>query len=150
MGSTLTLTLLLTQVIQIDNVYCIMLPPNATSLIQPLDQGIIAMVKVRYRKWYLRWTLRQDNAANGIDNAEQQALSDDDEARDDEVVPVGDADVPLHTLKPSIRRRICKLAKIWKEVEPVHIFNLLAEERDTASSWRNLYAVPAAALLQRE
>ena len=88
-----------------------------------LDQGIIAMVKARYRKWYLRWTLQQDNAANGIVRSDQQAPSDDDEAHDDEVVPMRDADAPLHTLKPSVRRGIRKLAKIWSEVEPVHIFN---------------------------
>ena len=43
--------------IEVHNLTCIMLPPNATSLIQPLDQGIIAMVKARYRAWFLRWMI---------------------------------------------------------------------------------------------
>ena len=137
-------------VIQVDNLYCIMLPPNATSLIQPLDQGIIAMVKARYRKWYLRWTLKQDNRANALVTPEQQTPSDDDEANDDEVVPVRDAEAPLHTLKPSIRRGIRKLTKIWNEVEPVHIFNCWRKSDIIPQGWRNLYDVPAVALLQQE
>ena len=48
-------------VIQVDNLYCIMLPANATALIQPLDQGIIAMVKARYRAWFLRWLIDLDH-----------------------------------------------------------------------------------------
>ena len=80
--------LICVQVIQVDEMYCIMLPPNATSLIQPLDQGAIAMVKARYRKWYLRWILAQDNLANGIVDACQQAASDTDEEQDTERLPV--------------------------------------------------------------
>ena len=34
---------------QFDNVVCLFLPPNVTSVIQPLDQGIIAAFKAHYR-----------------------------------------------------------------------------------------------------
>ena len=108
------------------------------------------MVKARYRKWYLRWTLKQDNLATGLVDAEQQAPSDDDEAQDDETVPVRDAGAPLHTLKPSVRRGIRKLSKIWHEVELVHIFNCWRKSEIIPHSWRNLYDVPAVAMLQRE
>ena len=64
--------------------FIILLPPNATALVQPLDQGIIAMVKARYRRWYLHWILQQDNRANGD---EDEDPSDEDEAGDNEVVP---------------------------------------------------------------
>ena len=39
------------------NVKCIFLPANTTSVLQPLDQGIIAMVKGRYRKRLLQRAL---------------------------------------------------------------------------------------------
>ena len=40
-------------VIQIDNMWCIMLPPKGAALIQPLDQDIIALVNAQYRAWFL-------------------------------------------------------------------------------------------------
>ena len=91
-----------------------------------------------------------DNAANGIVTVDQQAPSDDDEAQDDEMVPIRDADAPLHTLKPSVRRGIRTLAKIWSEVAPVHIFNCWRKSDILPEAWRNLYDVPAVALPQRE
>ena len=56
-------------------------------------------------------------------NAESLAPSDDDEALDDEVVPVREADAVPHMLKPSVRGGIMKLYKIWSDVEPHHIYN---------------------------
>lgn len=35
----------------VDNVDVVFLPPNTTSKLQPLDAGIIAALKTRYRKW---------------------------------------------------------------------------------------------------
>ena len=45
----------------VDNLDCIIYTANATALIQPLDQGIIAMVKARYRAWFLRWLIDLDH-----------------------------------------------------------------------------------------
>ena len=36
------------KIIQVDNSWCIMLPPNRFAFMRPLDQGIILMVKARY------------------------------------------------------------------------------------------------------
>ena len=127
-----------------------MLPPNATSLIQPLDQGVIAMVKARYRKWYLRWMLAQDNLANGIVDAEQQAASDTDEEQDNERLPVRPANGAINQIKPSVRRGIRKLARVWRNVEPVHIFNCWRKTEIMPSEWLSLYEAPSQALLQGE
>ena len=138
------------QVIQIENCYCIMLPPNATSLIQPLDQGIIAMVKSRYRKWYLRWMLQRDNIANGIIDAEQQAASDTDEEQDTEIVPIGEPNAPVHHIRPKLRRGIRKLARVWANLEPVHIWNCWRKAEIMPPEWHSLYAGPPEPLLERE
>jgi hypothetical protein len=39
------------------------IPPNVTSVVQPLDQGIIASFKIQYKKKLLRWVLSQNNDA---------------------------------------------------------------------------------------
>ncbi|CAM1330237.1 Uncharacterised protein at_DN0665, partial [Pycnogonum litorale] len=41
-----------------DNVYAAYLPPNCTSLIQPMDQGIIRSLKCYYRKTFLSALVR--------------------------------------------------------------------------------------------
>ena len=67
-------TLVVTSVIhdinvtKVDNLWVIMLPPNATALIQPLDLGIIAMVKARYRAWFLRWLIDLEHRATARRN----------------------------------------------------------------------------------
>ena len=47
------------QVVAIPHLWLIFIPPNCTSQVQPLDQGITYSFKARYRKWYLRWLLTQ-------------------------------------------------------------------------------------------
>ena len=136
------------QVVQVENLYVILLPPNATALIQPLDQGIMAMVKARYRKWYLHWVLSQDNRANGITTA--TAMSDSDEERDKEVVAVPAADAPLHRLKRSVRRGIKKLANIWSEIEPTHITNCWRRADIVPQHWCNTLPLGETSLLQQE
>ena len=140
----------LLQVIQIEDCYCIMLPPNCTSVIQPLDQGIIGMVKSRYRKWFLRWVLSRDNLANGINDEEQQAASDSDEERDDEVVPVAAPGGQVHHIKASLRRGIRKLSRVWANLEPIHIWNCWRKSGIMPQEWENLYAGQAVPSLERE
>ena len=106
LGKTVSdINCLFPQVIQLDNLLCIMLPPNATALIQPLDQGIIAMVKARYRKWFLSWILNEDAAANDGEHADADSDADDPG-------PVIGPDTSLAHIKPSIRRGIRHLSDI--------------------------------------
>ena len=37
----------------------VFLPPNVKSVVHPLDQGIIASSKIRYKKKLLQWVLSQ-------------------------------------------------------------------------------------------
>jgi len=37
----------------------VFLPPNDTSVVQPLNQGMIASLKIQYKKKLLRWGLSQ-------------------------------------------------------------------------------------------
>jgi hypothetical protein len=47
----------------LSNMTLVFLPPNVTSIVQPLDQGIIASFKIQYKKKRFRWVLLQyDNA----------------------------------------------------------------------------------------
>ena len=117
-------------VIQVDNLYCIMLPPNATALVQPLDQGIIALVKAPYRAWFLRWLIHLDHRATcrrNLNRPPPEDVSDPEDA----VVEVTE-DTPLHRIKPSYRRGIRHLARIWHAVQPRHI----------ANCWRRAGIVP--------
>ena len=45
------------KVVAVPHMWLIYLPPNCTSAVQPLDQGIIDCLKARYRKWYMNWLL---------------------------------------------------------------------------------------------
>lgn len=38
---------------QFKNLICMFLPPNVTSVIQPLDQGIIVAFKAHYRRHHI-------------------------------------------------------------------------------------------------
>jgi hypothetical protein len=52
----------------LSNMTLVFLPPNVTSVVQPLDQGIIAFLKIQYKKKLLRWVLSQydDATLNGL------------------------------------------------------------------------------------
>ena len=120
-------------VVQIDNLWCIMLPPNASALIQPLDQGIIALVKARYRAWFLRWLIDLDHrvtARRNLNRAPPEDVSDPD----DVVVEVND-ETPLHRIKPSYRRGIRHLAAIWSVVQPRYITNCWRRDGIVPEAW---------------
>jgi hypothetical protein len=41
----------------------VFLPPNVTSVTQPLDQGITTSFKIQYKKELLQWVLAHDDDA---------------------------------------------------------------------------------------
>ena len=45
------------------NIKCVFLPPNTTSLIQPMDQGVLESTKRRYRKELLKKLLLADTSS---------------------------------------------------------------------------------------
>ena len=53
---------------QFDNVTCLFLPPNVTSVCQPLDQGIIATLKAQYRHRHVAFNLQE--LENGVPQKE--------------------------------------------------------------------------------
>jgi hypothetical protein len=43
--------------LRLSNMTLVFLPPKATSVVQPLDQGIIASFKIQHKKKLLQWVL---------------------------------------------------------------------------------------------
>jgi hypothetical protein len=46
-------------ILELSNMTLVFLPPNAISVVQPLDQGILAFFKIQYKKKLLQWVLSQ-------------------------------------------------------------------------------------------
>lgn len=44
---------------QYHNVHVLFLPPNVTSVCQPLDQGVISAFKAHYRRQHVKWVLEE-------------------------------------------------------------------------------------------
>ena len=133
-------------VIQIDNMWCIMLPPNATALIQPLDQGIIALVKARYRAWFLRWLIDLDHRATARWNLNRPPLPEVSDP-EDEVLDITE-ETPLHRIKPSYRRGIRHVARIWNGVQPRHITNCWRRSGIVPEEWTATLAAEEGVLEQ--
>jgi hypothetical protein len=49
--------------LELSNMILVFLSPNVTSVLQPLDQGIIASFKFQYKKILLRWVLSHNHDA---------------------------------------------------------------------------------------
>jgi len=94
-GKTTTLHGL--KAIELSNLTIVFLPPNTTSHVQPLDQGIIAAFKLRYRKQLVRWILAAYDA--------------EDDTTD------------LSTVKPNARQAVLWLHQAWDEITPTTIQN---------------------------
>jgi hypothetical protein len=74
----------------------VFLPPNVTSVVQPLDQGIIASFKIQYKNKPLPWVL----------------LHYDDATLKD-----------LRKVEPNIRRAIMWSYEVWSELDAQRVRN---------------------------
>ena len=45
----------------VGNIFAVYFPPNVTSVIQPMDQGVIQNFKINYRKSFLRKLVNYEN-----------------------------------------------------------------------------------------
>ena len=61
-------------VFQPHNLFIAFLPPDVTSVVQPLDKGKIASFKVRYKKKLLEWVLSQFDSCTHRDLIEGNNL----------------------------------------------------------------------------
>ena len=57
-----------------DNVQVIFLPPNCTSLIQPIDQGVLNSLKCSYKAAFIRRCLEFCNSRNGMVDFQKKKL----------------------------------------------------------------------------
>ena len=54
---------LMVSTLELSNMTLVFLPPNVTSIVKPLDQGIITSFKIQYKEKLLKWVLSQYNDA---------------------------------------------------------------------------------------
>ena len=86
----------------------VFLPPNVTSVVQPLDQGIIASFKIQYKKKLLRWVLSQYDDAT---------LKD------------------LRKVVPNIRQAIMWSYEVWSELDAQIVRNCWRMARILPITW---------------
>ena len=94
--------------ISLSNITIVFLPPNTTSVIQPLDAGIIAAFKQRYRAELLRWYVQQ---------------FDSDSTRD------------LSKQLPDIRQAIIWSAQVWQDISEQTIRNCWRKVQILPPTW---------------
>ena len=55
-----------TELLVKDNVFCVYLPPNCTSLIQPQDNDILCSLKAKYCTHFMRCLLSEVNSGKPV------------------------------------------------------------------------------------
>ena len=98
----------------LSNMTLVFLPPNVTSVVQHLDQGIIASFKFQYKKKLLQWVLSQ------YDNA---TLKD------------------LRKVVPNIRQAIMWSYEVWSELDAQLVKNCWRMARILPATWNVDFAL---------
>ena len=81
--------------LKLSNLLIVFIPPNVTSVVQPLDQGIIACLKLRYKKKLVQWVVAK---------CEKEA----------------DSDARLDNIVPSPFQALMWVTQVWKEMDDVN------------------------------
>ena len=100
--------------LELSNMTLVFLPPNVTSVVQPLDQGIIASFKIQYKKKLLRWVLSQYDDAT---------LKD------------------LRKVVPNIKQAIMWSYEVWSELDAQIIKNYWRMSCILPTTWNVDYAL---------
>eukprot|EP00731_Ephydatia_muelleri_P034134 Em0048g10a len=95
---------------RLSNLLLLFLPPNCTSVVQPLDQGIIAAFKAHYKGKLARYMVQQYD----IDSSQDlQALS----------------------LKTNLKQAIIWFVAAWQELSVTTILNCWCKSRVLPGTW---------------
>jgi hypothetical protein len=99
--------------LELSNMALVFLPPNVTSVVEPLDQGIITSFKIQYKK-YLRWVMSQYDDAT---------LKD------------------LRKVVPNIRQAIMWSYEVWSELDAQIVRNCWRMVRILPATWNVDFAL---------
>ena len=100
--------------LELSNMTLVFLPPNVTSVVQPLDQGVIASFKIQYKKKVLRWVLSEYDDAT---------LKD------------------IRKVVPTIRQGIMSSYEIWSELDAQIVRNCCRMARILPITWNVYFAL---------
>ncbi|CAI5481736.1 unnamed protein product [Closterium sp. Yama58-4] len=90
--------------VDVGNVRVIYLPPNCTSHVQPLDQGVISTLKLRYRKLLVEWLITEfEKPSASSTRAGDQVAAE---------LPVQKINV-----RPDLRMAIIWISGLWNSFE---------------------------------
>ena len=100
--------------LELSNMTLVFLPPNVTSVVQPLDQGIIASFKIQYKKKLLQWVLSQYDDAT---------LKD------------------LRKVVPNIKHAIMWSYEVWSELDVQIVMNCWRMAHILPATWNVDFAL---------
>jgi len=93
----------------LSNMSIVFLPPNVTSVVQPLDQGIIASFKVQYRSKLVEWVLSEFDVEGGSND--------------------------LYKVVPNAKQAFLWCYQVWEEMEAQIIWNCWRAVRILSPHW---------------